>query len=73
VEPRDVVVVGGSAAHAQTGERLQPGRVYVAPPGCHLLLPEGVVELSNGPKVNHTRPAIDVMFASAARCRWDAG
>ena len=55
------------AAHAQTGERLQPGRIYVAPPGCHLLLPEGVIELSNGPKVNHTRPAADVMFASAAR------
>jgi two-component system, chemotaxis family, protein-glutamate methylesterase/glutaminase len=55
------------AAHAQTGERLQPARIYVAPPGCHLLLPEGVIELSNGPKVNHTRPAADVMFASAAR------
>jgi two-component system chemotaxis response regulator CheB len=114
VEPRDVVVVGGSAgsleplrelaaalpadlpgsvlvtihvgeharsrlpwllsrsgplpaAHAQTGERLQPGRIYVAPPGCHLLLPSGVAELSNGPRVNHTRPAVDVMFASAAR------
>src|SRR5437764_5274256 len=92
VEPRDVVVVGGSAgsleplrelaaalpadlpgsvlvtihvgpharsrlpwllsrsgplpaAHARTGERLQAGRVYVAPPGCHLLLPGGVAEL----------------------------
>jgi two-component system chemotaxis response regulator CheB len=55
------------AAHAQTGERLRPGRVYVAPPGCHLLLPGGVVELSNGPRVNHARPAADVMFASAAR------
>ena len=55
------------AAHATMGERLAPGRVYVAPPGCHLLLPGGVAELSNGPKVNHTRPAVDVMFASAAR------
>jgi len=55
------------AAHAQTGERLQSGRVYVAPPGCHLLMPGGVVELSNGPRVNHARPAADVMFASAAR------
>jgi two-component system, chemotaxis family, protein-glutamate methylesterase/glutaminase len=55
------------AAHARTGEPLEPGRIYVAPPGCHLLMPDGVVELSNGPKVNRTRPAVDVMFASAAR------
>jgi two-component system chemotaxis response regulator CheB len=55
------------AAHAARGERLRPGRVYVAPPGCHLLLPDRVVELSNGPLVNHARPAVDVMFASAAR------
>ena len=55
------------ASHAEEGERLRPGRVYVAPPGCHLLMPGGVVELSNGPKINHTRPAVDAMFASAAR------
>jgi len=55
------------AAHARTGERLQPGRIYVAPPGYHLLMPAGVVELSNGPRMNHTRPAVDAMFASAAR------
>jgi two-component system chemotaxis response regulator CheB len=55
------------AAHAKAGERLQPGRVYVAPPGCHLLVPGGVAELSRGPRVNRVRPAVDVMFASAAR------
>jgi two-component system chemotaxis response regulator CheB len=55
------------AAHARTGERLERGRIYVAPPGCHLLVRGGVAELSNGPRVNHTRPAVDVMFASAAR------
>lgn len=55
------------AVHAATGEPLQQARIYVAPPGCHLLVPEGVVELSNGPRVNRTRPAADVMFASAAR------
>src|SRR5215475_1369073 len=55
------------ASHAKEGEQLEAGRVFVAPPGCHLLVPRGVVELSNGPKVNRSRPAVDVMFASAAR------
>jgi two-component system chemotaxis response regulator CheB len=55
------------AAHARTGEQVLPGRIYVAPPGCHLLIPRGVAELSHGLRVNHTRPAVDVMFASAAR------
>lgn len=55
------------AAHARTGEPLRPGHIYVAPPGCHLLMPAGAVELSNGPRVNRSRPAVDAMFASAAR------
>jgi two-component system, chemotaxis family, protein-glutamate methylesterase/glutaminase len=55
------------AAHAEAGEHLQPGHVYVAPPGCHLLLPGGLAELSCGPRVNRHRPAVDAMFASAAR------
>lgn len=55
------------AAHAKSGEHLQAGQVYVAPPGFHLTVPAGVVELSDGPRVNGSRPAIDVMFGSAAR------
>jgi two-component system chemotaxis response regulator CheB len=54
-------------AHATAGERLRPGRIYVAPSGCHLLMPGGFAELSNGPRVSYSRPAADVMFASAAR------
>src|SRR5215470_5927715 len=55
------------AAHAIRGERLRPGRIYIAPPGRHLLVPAGVVVLSDGPRVNRSRPAVDVMFGSAAR------
>lgn len=55
------------ASHAEMGEKLQPGHVYVAPPGWHLLMPGGVAELSSGPRVNRHRPAVDAMFASAAR------
>jgi two-component system, chemotaxis family, protein-glutamate methylesterase/glutaminase len=55
------------AAHARHGEPLLPGRIYVAPPDFHLLAGSGVARLSSGPRVNRHRPAVDVMFASAAR------
>jgi two-component system, chemotaxis family, protein-glutamate methylesterase/glutaminase len=42
------------------------GCVYVAPPDRHLLIGATTTLLSAGPKENHTRPAIDPMFRSAA-------
>lgn len=55
------------ASTARGGEQVSPGRILVAPPGSHLLIPNGLVRLSTGPRVNRHRPAIDVMFASAAK------
>jgi two-component system, chemotaxis family, protein-glutamate methylesterase/glutaminase len=53
--------------HAKTGERIQRGRIYVAPPDYHLLIDsEHRMRLSHGPKENRTRPAIDPLFRSAA-------
>jgi two-component system chemotaxis response regulator CheB len=54
-------------AHAVDGEPIETGRIYVAPPDRHLLVEPGVVRLSRGPKENRFRPAIDVLFRSAAR------
>jgi two-component system chemotaxis response regulator CheB len=54
------------AQHACDEEPIIPGRIYVAPPGCHLILEPGQVRLTNGPKENGHRPAVDPLFRSAA-------
>ena len=51
----------------RNGERLQPGRIYVAPPDRHLLLEPGRICLTRGPRENGFRPAIDPLFRSAAQ------
>ena len=55
------------AAHAVDNQRIQPGRIYVAPPDFHLLLRYGATRLVRGPKENNVRPAIDATFRAAAR------
>ena len=52
---------------AEDGDVIEPGRVYVAPPDRHLLVEPGKVRLTRGPKENRHRPAIDVLFRTAAR------
>jgi two-component system chemotaxis response regulator CheB len=54
------------ARHARDGEPIEPGRIYVAPPDCHLLLSDGHTRLTKGPKENGHRPAIDPLFRTAA-------
>src|SRR5919199_1747538 len=54
------------AAHPEDGDLLQPGRIAVAPPNRHLLLERGRLRLTQGPKENRFRPAVDPLFRSAA-------
>lgn len=58
-----------SSLHACFAEHNEPfGRgVYIAPPDRHLLIRHSTTILSSGPTENHTRPAIDPMFRSAAQ------
>lgn len=55
------------AEFADDSQPLHPGRVVVAPPGNHLLVHDGNLELSQGARENGLRPAIDPLFRSAAR------
>jgi two-component system, chemotaxis family, protein-glutamate methylesterase/glutaminase len=64
----DLLAAAGpnSASHAQNGEPLRAGHLAVAPPGQHLLVNDGSLRLTQGPKENWARPAIDPLFRSAA-------
>ena len=48
------------------GDRIEPGRIYVAPNDHHMLLEKGYIRVTRGPKENRFRPAIDPLFRSAA-------
>ncbi|MEN3372914.1 chemotaxis response regulator protein-glutamate methylesterase [Dechloromonas sp. ZS-1] len=54
------------------GERVEPGTVYIAPGHSHMQIRKGasgfMTELLQTPPVNRHRPAVDVLFDSAASC-----
>lgn len=51
---------------ARDGEQIKPGYVYVAPGDYHMLIDDNNIRLTKGPKVNSVRPAVDLLFESAA-------
>ena len=54
------------ASHPADGAHFETGRIYAAPPDRHLLLNDSRMTVVRGPKENLHRPAIDVLFRSAA-------
>lgn len=51
---------------AEQGDRIQRGRIYVAPPDVHLIFTNEHLTLTRGARENHARPSIDKLFRSAA-------
>ncbi|MDX1838366.1 chemotaxis protein CheB [Legionella taurinensis] len=51
---------------ARNNQPIQPGHIYIAPPKFHMVIDDGHIATQEGPKVNHSRPAIDPLFYSAA-------
>ncbi len=57
-----------SVKEAEDKEKIQSGFVYFAPPDYHLMVErDETFSLSIDPRVNYSRPAIDVLFESAVR------
>ena len=54
------------AREPEDGEKIETGRIYVAPPDHHVLLARDHVHITRGPKEGRQRPCINVTFRSAA-------
>ncbi|EDT08201.1 CheB methylesterase [Paraburkholderia graminis C4D1M] len=52
--------------HAEDSQLIAKSTVYVAPPDRHMLMRDGAIVLSTGPKEHFARPAADPLFRSAA-------
>lgn len=54
------------ASHAQDGEEIQRGRIYIAPPDRHMVVRGETLCLLRTAAENFSRPAADPLFRSAA-------
>ncbi|WP_263416596.1 chemotaxis protein CheB [Terriglobus albidus] len=64
----EILTARGQLPAQQTSEgaRIKAGEIYVVPPDRHLVIAEGHVHISRGPKEGLNRPSINVTFRSAA-------
>jgi two-component system chemotaxis response regulator CheB len=69
-------VAGRPVQEGVNEEVVKPGRIYLAPGGCHMRVARkgggGIIALDDGPPVNFCKPAVDPLFASAIDI-WQGG
>ena len=53
-------------SYAESELKIEPGKVFLAPPDHHLMVKDEKLLLTNGPKENLFRPSTDVLFRSVA-------
>lgn len=62
---------GRPTREGNDGEPVLPGNIYLAPGGRHMLVNrhngQATIALDDGPQINFCKPAVDPLFASAAR------
>jgi len=62
-------ITNRTCKEAEDGEKIAPGFIYIAPGGKHLIVTDKscpTITLSDGPRVNFCKPAVDPMFDSVA-------
>ncbi len=69
-------VAGRPVQEGVNEEVVKPGRIYLAPGGCHMRVARkgggGIIALDDGPPVNFCKPAVDPLFTSAIDI-WQGG
>lgn len=55
------------ACHPQSGDLIEHGKIYAAPNDRHLIIQGRRVVLTNAPRENGFRPAVDSLFRTAAK------
>lgn len=56
------------ATFAVDGQKLEKGRIYLAPAERHLIVESDRLRLGSGPRENNSRPSLDPLFRSTALC-----
>src|SRR5215469_1926012 len=64
---------GVTLLKARDGDPILPGRGVVCPADVHLVVDDSRFRLNTGPRENHSRPSIDVLFRSIAQMLGERG